>query len=391
MITQEQYEDAIRNGSGIPICKIEFLRLEDESVKEDETIISEIIGGGISGTGKNGVRRTVNVVLVNPDGIFNPKTEGRVDINSKFIIYLGLSILNDITDVWENKFISQGMFVSSNSTITPQDGMSLSFEGADKFSLYDGTSGGFLQGRYRIDVNTNINLAMRGLLSVKLDVNDTIPRDSQTPYLQPSAEETPYEIIVQLGGSLSDVMDELATQSARDMYYDKAGIFKFHDDVPNYEKASKWHFEEGDKSLINITKNQNARNVYNKVIVKGTNVNGTGVYGIAVNNDIKSSTSVKKIGLKPMKPIESSSIKTEAQAIAYAKYILTRVTSRQNSVTIECVPIYHLSEDDVIDVTFKSMDLNESDFVILDYNLSLIPEDNMKIVAVDTKEIILLS
>ena len=83
-ISFTEYEEAIRTGGGIGIAKVEFLRLEDESVKPNETLIGEIIGGNLVIDRSNQVRRSTSRQLVNTNGQFNPSEDGRRGINSKF-------------------------------------------------------------------------------------------------------------------------------------------------------------------------------------------------------------------------------------------------------------------------------------------------------------------
>lgn len=390
-ITLQQYKDALKDGSGTSIAKLEFLRLEDESIREDYTLIGEIMSVSVNVNKNNGVRRSISIKLANIDGEYNPSPRGRIWANSKFKLSLGLRIYNEATLIDEDKFFTQGTFVTRSPKVDSfNNGCELQLEGIDKFSLFDGQLSGRLQTTYVIGTASLVLDAFRAVLEAKLDVAETIDKDPILPYLQPITDVTlqnpPYTIIEGLGKTQKDLLEHMRITTSRDMFYDKEGRFKFQDDIADFEKAPKWNFSDEDGIYLGSSNTYEFEDMINKVVVVGSTIDGVTLNGVAVNDNVQSSSCIQRIGVKLLKR-DVSSISTQAQADGYANYLLNRLTILQNSITIQCVPIHLLDVDEIITLTDNNHNYIDKRFVILGYSIS---DDSMSLTATDTNELVWL-
>lgn len=387
MISFEKYKEAILSGGNIPIAKVDFLHLEDESVKR--TVIGEILSGNITANRSNGVRRTVSVELMNLDGEFNPDEDGDIWINYKFAISLGIRMKNDNGEL-EDKYFPHGVFISrSPSVVSSPSGCEITIDGIDKFSLFDGQLGGDLDAIYKIPVDSDIELAMRTILNTYVDENATVVRDPKSPIIPTIAagmDKAPYTIVEEITSNLGAVMTHMRQVTARNMFYDVTGRFHFENNIPDIEKGAEWDFKDTNSMYLGSSMTYNFEGVINKVVVVGANVNGSLAKASAVNTNQRSSTCIQKIGIK-LRTYSVPAIKTDAQALEYAKYLLRYLSVLQSSVSLTCVPVYHLNVDDIVTITDKNHEIDEKRFVVLSYS---IPFDGsaMTMEVIDTDELV---
>ncbi len=401
MVVDELYKKAILEGTGIPIAKVEFLRLEDESIRQGLTLVEEILSMSVSINRSNGVRRAISFEIENIDGRFNPSQDGRFWVNSKFKVSMGvrIPIVNGSGNVhYEDRIFSQGIFVNRSPVASSGGRSTLKIDGIDKYALIDGQLSGTLQSTYFINSAVDVLTAINAILDVKLDAFETNPRDPAPrvmPPLNVAIEDTFYPIIEGTGKTLSDVINHMQKTTSRNTYYDDIGMYRFVDDVPDLEKPSAWHFDTVDdgtsewegRAYLNGVRVFELEKVKNKVVIFGSNVNGVTVRGEAVNSDPRSSVCVQKIGVKMLAPITVSSIREVDQAIAYAKYLLKRFTALQNSVTLKCIPLWHINEDDVVEISDKNLGFKNHRFVVLGISRT---SQGMSLKLIDVDEFITL-
>lgn len=382
-LTFEQYKQAIKSGFYKQVAKIDFLRLEDETVKQ--TIIGEIIGGSLSIKRGNGSRRSVTVELQNIDREFEPNKDGNIWANSKFRLSLGISVNG------EDRFFPQGVFVTKNPTVGSfPKGSTITLSGVDKFSLFSGELGGTLDATYIVPNGSDINDAIRTIFSLYLDPNSQIPADPLVPILQSLSggqATIPYEVTEELGGNLGGILEHFWRYNSRNMFYNESGRLVYENDENDSLKASLWDFTTGEVNYLGASYSYEFENLRNKIIVVGDNINGVIVRGEAVNDNPQSPTSVNRIGVK-IETVTDSVIDNNTDATAYAEYLLKRKTVLQNAISLSVTPMFHLDVDQVITITDERLGLEEKRFLIESISIPLIPFQNMTISAVDTDELL---
>lgn len=355
-----------------PRVRMQFLR-SGETVESE--IITDVLGGSLNINRDNGVRRAVSIEMQNLNGMFNPDRYG-VWINRKFKLFLGYNING------EDLFFPQGIFVMSNPTYTStSSGSRVTISGSDKFSLLDGTNGGYLNNIYQIPVSSDPNAAIRALLGIY--------NDPAEPLLQDTAVTTPYTIRKNYDDTARSVLEELEFMLSRNVYYNEEGRLVFKDDIDDDQKGSLYDFNFGSTSFEYLGSNREAdfSKVYNIVKVIGDNVNGDIAIGEARDENPLSPTNVSIIGEKPHPPIFQDVIQTDAQALALAEYVLKRSLILNNLISISSIPMFHLDVDQIITLTDENHGFNRQRFLINSISIPLEVGGTMSITAVNADEV----
>jgi len=373
MPTIKEYLNHIKTSTTLrPRVRLQFLR-KDESV-EDE-VLEDVLGGTLNINRDNGVRRAISIEFQNTDGRFNPN-KYRVWVNKKFRVSLGYRI--DGEDI----LFPQGVFVMTNPRYSSRSsGSTVTLSGVDKFSLLDGTNGGYLNDIYQINVGTNANDAIRDLL--------LIYTDPEPPLLQDTTFTTPYTIRKNYEDTARSILDELAFSLSRNIYYNENGKLVFKDDIPDDKKGSLYDFNDGAISFEYLGSEREAdfSSVKNVVKVIGDNVDGVPVSGEARDENPLSPNNVNIIGEKPNQPITQDIIQTVQQAEDLAEYVLKRLLILNNLVSISCVPMFHLDVDQIITLTDENHGFQRQRFLIDSISIPLSVGGTMSINVVNADEI----
>lgn len=141
-----KYDQAINSPNVFYILKVELLN-EDETISR--IITSDLFSesGNLKVSLKNGVRRTVNLVLD------NSLDEYDIDISSlwlfqKFRLYVGIEFTNEENKI-EQLYFPQGVFyiINPQQAYNPSN-KTIEIEGVDKWARLDGSLGGTLGATY---------------------------------------------------------------------------------------------------------------------------------------------------------------------------------------------------------------------------------------------------
>lgn len=372
----QRYLDYLKTSSiKQPRIKIQLLR-SDESVESQ--ITDDVLGGTLNINRDNGVRRAIDFTMYNRDGRFNPDIFG-IWINKKFKVFLGYNIDG------EDLFFPQGVFVMTNPKYdSAPDGGTATLSGTDKFSLLDGTNGGYLNDSYEIPLNSDPNGAIRALL--------TIYNDPVAPNLQATTRTTPYTIRKGYEDTARSVLEELEFMMARNIFYDENGRLVFEDDIDDSQKASLYDFNFNPNGGISGEYLGSAREadfskVFNIVKVIGDNVNGDIAVGEARDTNPNSPTSIGAIGEKPMRPIFQDILSTDQAALDLAEFVLKRTIVLNNLVQISSIPMFHLDVDNIVTLTDDSHGFNRQRFLLNSISIALGVNGDMSLTAVQSDEI----
>ena len=184
-----------------PIAKIEWLRV-DETV--ESTITSDILGGNLSISRNNGVRRTCSFTLKNEPNLL-PDIYG-IWVKKKFKLWLGV-----IDDNGNEFFLPQGVFVLTNPNYNSEpSGSTVTINGTDKFCLLNGEMGGILKDIYQINSGTNVNNSITTIL--------TAFGDPKPPIMDLTSQTFPYTIRKGQDDNIGELLKEIAKISSRNIY-----------------------------------------------------------------------------------------------------------------------------------------------------------------------------
>jgi len=375
MISFQDYINEMKSSTiRKPILKLEFLRKEDETPYKE--IITELrLDGSLNINNKNGVRRTFSVTLDNKSKLFFPSLDSSIWIADKVKLYLGVNISG------EDYLISNGVFVIDTPSIN-SDG-SVTINGVDKFGQLDGSLGGEVNQLTIINSGTNLETAIRTLMTISQDPNPPIIENSLI------AETLPYQMIGEEGDTLGKMLTEIAFAFSCNIYYNVDGYLIFERDVSDGEKGSIWSFDGDLIEEVNYqsgSKQYDYSKVYNTILVIGDNINGSIVRASLSNNDLTSDTSIPNIGFERTLVISDDIIYNNTLALERCKYEMKRVNKVLSTGRYSSIPIYHLDVDKVAKITDSRLD-SDSERGLIDS--ITIPFDNssMSINLVETFDI----
>jgi len=385
-LTFNDYTNLLNNNIVRPRVKIEMLRFADFSVETE--ITGDLINdsnASLTVTRNNGIRRVVQFNMQNP--IINNIAKNVPDMDNNFLsprtpFRLWLGLADDNNDTY---FISQGIYLLSTPVVVSNFAEStLTINGVDSFSLYDGTLGGELSSTYTIAVGTNLYVAVTDILE-----KQNYPL---LPILDPTYMTTvmPYTITTTSGNKLGDVLVELAGMVSANCYFDINGYFVFAADTLDEIKASLWDFSAGDFSYEGATNTYNYPNLFNSVVVLGSNINsmdGVTYTATVTNTNLSSSTSVGNLGYTRTNYITNNLIPSNAQCLQLANYELKRAIAEECDIAILCVPVYHLDVDCVITLTDPLLNYTLERFLINSYTIPFNTGGQMSINAVSAIDI----
>lgn len=362
-----QYISALRNPFQ-KLCKLEFLQ-PDGSVayvldnnpknKRSSAFLQE---GTISVNLQNGQRRQASVTLSNLDGQFDYAVN-RVWFGQKIRISEGL-ILPDGTEF----YLPQGVFYPKEPQELHQPSKrTMTYPLVDKWAMLDGTLGGGLDGIYEIPVGSNIFSAISSLLSE--DMGNGQPYDNVSPAFTNyynnlnttlpdgsivSNVVTPYTLRIDNDtGTRADIILGLNSMLVGWVGYDQTGRFRLtpsQDDILDTTKPIQWTFSPAASQFLGATYNIKNADVKNDIIITGEALGSNPQANArATNFDPSSDTNVNLIGYKTLR-VSKQGFYTNDICKSQAIFELKRRTILQKSVSITSTQMFHLSENNLVEV-----------------------------------------
>lgn len=374
-LTIQDYLTELNSNIRKPIVKIELLR------SVDETPYAEITGDLINSSGSlninnaNGVRRSLDLSLVNVSGDYIPSPD-TIWLRQKIKLYIGLEING------EQYFKEQGVFVLDNPNgISNFSEKRIDIRGIDKFALLDGTLGGETDANYVIPVGTNVLSAIKLLLQPSTAKQKEVVYDPILPILDVAfaSYTTPYTIEKTAGDPIGDIIKILAEMVSANVYYNENGQLVFEQDYKDSIKSSQYDFSTEEFNYMGSSIEYGFNKVYNACLTIGDNVNGSTFSYLTENNNLQSPTSIPNVGFRRILVINDTNIYSTALAQARSEYELKRATNLLNQISINTIPVYHLDVDKVITLTDISLDLDKYRFLINSITLPLNTNGQMTI------------
>ena len=366
MATFQEYLETIKNPF-IKKCRLRFLQPDGSTAfaiddnylqKRNKTFIAE---GSLNVNLQNGQRRTATLTLDN--------------VNSEYDyaynkLWFGQEIAIDegvLLPTGEDYYIPQGVFLlaSPHEDVQPS-GRTMKYSLVDKWSNLDGSSYGTLDSTYLVEEGTNIFLPISSLLSqvkengIVLDRNAPVFTNyynSLTTTLSDGTTvamtDAPYDLTVEAGKSIADIILGLAEMVAAMVGYDATGTLRIdpsQDDINDATKPILWTFSQEQSHLTGLSYEVKSSEVYNDVQIVGAELdNYEQPAARASNYDPKSDTNINIIGRRTHRE-EKSGYSTTTQCQDYATWMLKRMTVLQKSVQISASQIMHIEENKLVEI-----------------------------------------
>jgi len=363
-IINEEYMNALKFNVIYPKFKIEIMDHYENVLDEITQDISAEDNGSISINYQQGVRRSCSVTLINTDKKFNPNQNGKIWINTKFKLYLGLKIKKTGDIYW----FSQGIFVLTNpSVLRDMSKKTITLNGVDKFGLFGSeTNFNETEGTYLVPYNTKVKNIIEDILL--LDMGNGYKTDIKKPLIDFDIGEQriPYEIKKAPNSYISEILIELGNMFACDVFYDTNGVLNFtkgNENVGMDHYSSIWDYSDVFSEYYSPTLNLDFPSVYNTVKVVGNNPNDQIYEYTAVNDDFRSPTRVQLIGQK-VKYIESSFCYNLDRTRDFANYLLRKYAIVQSPLDFQSSFIPHLDVNCIVNISDKYLDYINQRFII---------------------------
>lgn len=350
------------------LCRLRFLQPDGSTAfaidnnpenKRSGTFIQD---GTITCNLQNGQRRTANVTLSNVDAEYD------YNVNN---IWFGQQIAIDEGLVLSNGYeyyIQQGVFyiAEPQETLDPNI-RTVSLPLVDKWAYLDGSLFGRLESTYEVPVGTNIFKPIEAILQFDRGngyLVDHVPPVFTSYYkgktqalpdgTTANLTDSPYTLRVDSDdGTFADVCLGLSEMVNAWIGYDQTGALRIdpsQDDIVDANKPVLWRFSQDEAQLLGTTYTIKNTEVFNDYIILGEKQDDNPqAAGRAQNLDPASDTNVNIIGRKTYRET-ASGYYTTTQCRDLAEWKLKRATVLQKAVSISCIQMMHISENNLVEI-----------------------------------------
>jgi hypothetical protein len=206
---------------------------------------------------------------------------------------------------------------------------------------------------YQIPMGSDIKGAMQSILQLAGITKYSIDIPSPTA-------DTPYLISISLGGTVYDIISQLRDINANyQTYFDVNGVFIFNQ-IPSGQNEQIMVDDDiwSGKTLIDYSTDISFENVKNTIEVYGkTQSDGTTPYGFVQDDNpdspfyVNGSAGVIRIVLSGG---EYDNISSNTLAVQRAEYELYLRCRLQDQIQLNCIPIYWLDVNWLIEITLPN-------------------------------------
>lgn len=387
------------NEQGIKfMSKIEFLYPDGTVAYE---ITDDVIqnGSSINVTNQSGVRRTATISVDNWKGIYD-SNKNRFFFNQLVKISTGAVYQNG-----DIEWYSQGVYYITNTNrVFSPNSRTTTFELQDKFSYFDKSA---IPGSVQFKVGDDLISWIKSVLA--LDKGNGFLFDSQSPIfsnyffthtytvqeIRKDSETGETETIDKeyyyyqcpqndlFQGQYSDVLIRIANLMFASIGYDAQGHLRLESqnaDVYDYNRPILWNFNTSNSTISSIDYSDNQQQMYNHIVINGAVVDGKLMTGEAIDQDPKSNMNYKYIG-KITKYEQNQNLRTERLCQEYAEFLLNQYRKEAETITIQCAPLPHLSENCLITVQKDGVDDTRIPYIITGMTIPVSSTDQMTITA----------
>ena len=229
--------------------------------------------------------------------------------------------------------------------------------------MFDGSTG-ILEDGYEIPVDTPIEDVVDDLLNLSCAdgyVNDLKVCVIDSKYIGFKTQST---IRVGAGGSIGDLIEQLATQMSAEYYYNTVGNLVFYpinDSMNDVNKPIIWTYNETQMEGLKFV---GGNEIVNVVKVTGSNVDGKIYSAISKNTNLHSPINIYHIKERKMPPIDTANIWSDDMAQELADYHLRQksILSLQQSCTVPYNPL--LMVNNIIEVENQELNMQRNRYLI---------------------------
>jgi len=324
------------------------ISLLDNNNKKIGEIQGVTLDGSINITTNSPIRRTCNLSLIVTDSSFLIGEDRKIWLDKRFKLEIGIKHLLTDEIVWFNKgiYAINQPKIHYNST-----NKTLDLQGLDLMCNLDGTLSGSLEAKTIINSSIDITTAIKTTAQSLGDVTRlNIENINKT---------TPYDIEKQAGDSVYSVLEELKNLYMDwELFFNENGTLIFRK-IKNYiNDPTILDFNQNNQDLItDYTFNIDFENVRNKIIVYGRQLdNGIQIKSILENTDTNSPFNISKLGEKVLVETNDKLFEQD-QADSQAEYKLFIHNNLNESVNIQCLPIYFLDVNKLVSFNLEEINL----------------------------------
>lgn len=347
MPSQQEYNVAKQNGR---IIHTKIYLLNHKLIKVDE--ISGVVLDGATFTidATSDIRRSCSISLIPKDSSFDIKQGSKIWMDKYVQIYIGIE---DIKNNNEVVYTNMGIYLVNNPTQTySASNNTLTINGIDMMARMTGLRNGYLDGiEYQVKADSSIQGAMQSAIELAGFTKYRID--------EPTIKETPNDISISIGGTVYDILSQLAEINANyQMYFDTNGVF-YYNKIPSGDNEQiRVDDDIWQRNLISYDTSINFEDVKNVIEVYGKTLeNGDVPYGISIDSNPESPFYVNgelgtiRIVLQGGEYDNIYSQELAEQRADYELYLRCRL---QDQITINCVPIYWLDVNWLVEITLPN-------------------------------------
>lgn len=372
-ISLQNMIDILQSQISTPAVRISVL-YPDESLNY---IIppEDIVLDGVSYNEKyiNGQRRDISLKLINVVDNINDNNGLKNNANNKYKyfpsvdgLWYGTKIKYEqgIKYLGKEYYFPKGIYIIKSfdlqHTVSARD---ITYQCTDKFGLFEGQTG-TLESGYEVPVDTPIEDVVNDILN--LSGTDGYINDQKICILDSkfSNFKTQSTIRVDAGGTIGDIIEQLATQMSAEYYYNTVGHLVFYpidESMNDINKQILWVYDEQQLEGLQFSGKDDIVNV---VKVTGNNVDGKIYSSIVKNTNLESPINIYRIKERKAAPIDSANIWSDEMAEELANFYLRKHTilNMQQQCTIPYNPL--LVVNNIVEVENKSLNIKRDKYII---------------------------
>lgn len=313
----------------------------------------------------NGSRRTLQLKIVNTSVIKDSNIEYPYMPNVNGL-WFGTKIKYEQGIEYNGLeyYFPKGIYTVNNFDLQHNfSARDITYQCVDKFWLFEGTVG-ILNDGYEIPVGTPCDDVFRDILNMSNSdgyVNDLKHCIIDSKYINWKTQAT---IRVDAGGTIADIIDQIATQMSAEYYYNTVGnlfIYPNNESMNDVSKPIVWSYDEQDTSGLRYASQDDIVNV---VKVTGNNVDGKIYTATAKNTTLSSPINIYRVKERKMPPITSPNIVSDEMAKEFADFNLRRKTILSTKQTLELLYNPLLFVNNVIEITNKDLKMHRDKYII---------------------------
>lgn len=315
----------------------------------------------------NGQRRNLSLKLINVKELSADGTK----MTYKYLphidgLWYGTKIKYEQGVEYQGKeyYFSKGIYIIDNFDMQhTSSARDITYQCTDKFGYFEGATGILEQG-YEIPVDTPIDEVIEGLLNLScadgrvVDIKTCI---IDSKYIDFKTQST---IRVGAGGTIGNLIEQLATQMSAEYYYNAVGnlvLYPVDESMNDVNKPIVWVYDENQMDGLSF---QGDKDIVNVVQVTGNNIDGQIYSGVAKNTNLNSPINIYRIKERKMMPIDTANVWSDEMAEELAQYHLRKksILNMKQQCSVPYNPF--LMVNNLIEIENKDLDMKRSKYII---------------------------